>query len=199
MLHGRHDVGAWMAYFYAALFAARSGSWSLWTRDAGIPGITLPETLPTDPARRHQRYRSDPGRGAHDLPIHPALDPVPVAQVEVDAHLVDAICRQGRVAVPSATPGAEAAGQDDDARVEQHAVGPVMSAATALQRRASKLFGSKNRDATLTREAEEALWQSSRQRPDDAASSSRVPSGARDGPCAALAGTVNPLAKPLSA
>ena len=44
-----HDVGAWVAYPYAALF--RREIRRLVLMDAGIPGITLPDALPTDPAR----------------------------------------------------------------------------------------------------------------------------------------------------
>ncbi|MCP3720855.1 alpha/beta fold hydrolase [Paraburkholderia sp. CNPSo 3281] len=44
-----HDVGAWVAYPYAALFGAEVSSLAL--LDAGIPGITLPEALPVAPER----------------------------------------------------------------------------------------------------------------------------------------------------
>ena len=44
-----HDVGAWVAYPYAALFGREIRRLVL--MDAGIPGITLPDALPTDPAR----------------------------------------------------------------------------------------------------------------------------------------------------
>ena len=44
-----HDVGAWVAYTFAALFAEQVRRLVL--LDAGIPGITLPESLPTDPER----------------------------------------------------------------------------------------------------------------------------------------------------
>jgi microsomal epoxide hydrolase len=44
-----HDVGAWVAYPYAALFSSEMRRLAL--LDAGIPGITLPEALPTHPDR----------------------------------------------------------------------------------------------------------------------------------------------------
>ena len=44
-----HDVGAWVAFPYAALFGAELRGLVL--MDAGIPGVTLPDALPTAPAR----------------------------------------------------------------------------------------------------------------------------------------------------
>ena len=44
-----HDVGAWVAYPYAALFGGEVPRLAL--LDAGIPGITLPDALPTAPDR----------------------------------------------------------------------------------------------------------------------------------------------------
>ncbi len=44
-----HDVGAWVAFPYAAMFGATLRGLVL--MDAGIPGITLPDALPTAPAR----------------------------------------------------------------------------------------------------------------------------------------------------
>ena len=44
-----HDVGAWVAYPYAMLFGDEVRRLVL--MDAGIPGITLPDALPTDPER----------------------------------------------------------------------------------------------------------------------------------------------------
>jgi len=44
-----HDVGAWVAYPYGALFGDEVRRLAL--LDAGIPGITLPEALPTAPDR----------------------------------------------------------------------------------------------------------------------------------------------------
>ncbi|MED4212673.1 alpha/beta fold hydrolase [Priestia megaterium] len=42
-----HDVGAWVAFPYAALFSDEVQRLAL--MDAGIPGITLPDVLPTAP------------------------------------------------------------------------------------------------------------------------------------------------------
>ncbi|WP_436536450.1 alpha/beta fold hydrolase [Actinoplanes sp. HUAS TT8] len=44
-----HDVGAWVAFSLALKFASELRGVAL--LDAGIPGITLPESIPTDPAR----------------------------------------------------------------------------------------------------------------------------------------------------
>ena len=44
-----HDVGAWVAYPYAALFGSTVRRLAL--LDAGIPGITLPDALPSAPER----------------------------------------------------------------------------------------------------------------------------------------------------
>ncbi|GLH80153.1 hydrolase [Bradyrhizobium sp. SSBR45G] len=44
-----HDIGAWVAYPFAALFEAELRSLAL--LDAGIPGVTLPEALPFSPDR----------------------------------------------------------------------------------------------------------------------------------------------------
>ncbi|MGD6749130.1 alpha/beta fold hydrolase [Streptomyces sp. BH105] len=44
-----HDVGAWVAFSLALAFEGDLNGVAL--LDAGIPGITLPETIPTDPER----------------------------------------------------------------------------------------------------------------------------------------------------
>ena len=44
-----HDAGAWVAVPYA--LSATNGLAGLVLLDAGIPGVSLPETVPTDPAR----------------------------------------------------------------------------------------------------------------------------------------------------
>ncbi|MFZ3573085.1 alpha/beta fold hydrolase [Streptomyces sp. BH097] len=44
-----HDVGAWVAFSLALTFEGDLNGVAL--LDAGIPGITLPETIPTDPER----------------------------------------------------------------------------------------------------------------------------------------------------
>ncbi len=44
-----HDVGAWVAYPYAAMFGSDVSRLVL--MDAGIPGVTLPEALPISPDR----------------------------------------------------------------------------------------------------------------------------------------------------
>ncbi|MER6222724.1 alpha/beta hydrolase [Streptomyces sp900105755] len=44
-----HDIGAWVAFSLALNHESRLRGVAL--LDAGIPGVTLPETIPTDPAR----------------------------------------------------------------------------------------------------------------------------------------------------
>lgn len=44
-----HDIGAWVAFSLALRFESQLRGLAL--LDAGIPGITLPETVPTDPER----------------------------------------------------------------------------------------------------------------------------------------------------
>ncbi|GAA2597700.1 alpha/beta hydrolase [Winogradskya consettensis] len=44
-----HDIGAWVAFSQALQFEDRIRGVAL--LDAGIPGITLPDSIPTDPAR----------------------------------------------------------------------------------------------------------------------------------------------------
>ncbi|MCK9916229.1 alpha/beta hydrolase [Microbacteriaceae bacterium K1510] len=44
-----HDIGAWVAFTYAALFGSEVRRLVL--MDAGIPGITLPDALPVTPER----------------------------------------------------------------------------------------------------------------------------------------------------
>lgn len=44
-----HDIGAWVAFSLALKYESRLRGLAL--LDAGIPGITLPETIPTDPER----------------------------------------------------------------------------------------------------------------------------------------------------
>ncbi|WP_406099024.1 alpha/beta fold hydrolase [Streptomyces sp. NBC_01013] len=44
-----HDIGAWVAFSLALKYESRLRGLAL--LDAGIPGITLPDTIPTDPER----------------------------------------------------------------------------------------------------------------------------------------------------
>ncbi|MGP2438136.1 alpha/beta fold hydrolase [Streptomyces sp. JW3] len=44
-----HDIGAWVAFSLALKYRSRLRGLAL--LDAGIPGITLPDAIPTDPAR----------------------------------------------------------------------------------------------------------------------------------------------------
>jgi microsomal epoxide hydrolase len=60
-----HDVGAWVAYPYAALFGDEVRRLVL--MDAGIPGITLPEALPTAPDRAWRTWHF-PFHALPDLP-----------------------------------------------------------------------------------------------------------------------------------
>jgi microsomal epoxide hydrolase len=60
-----HDIGAWVAYPYAALFGDEVRRVAL--MDAGIPGITLPDTLPTAPDRAWRTWHF----GFHAIPDLP--------------------------------------------------------------------------------------------------------------------------------
>ncbi len=62
-----HDVGAWVAYAYAALFGSEVRRLVL--MDAGIPGITLPDALPTAPERAWRTWHF----AFHALPDLPEL------------------------------------------------------------------------------------------------------------------------------
>ena len=60
-----HDVGAWVAYPYAAMFGSEVRRLVL--MDAGIPGITLPDVLPTSPDRAWRTWHFS-FHGLPDLP-----------------------------------------------------------------------------------------------------------------------------------
>ena len=62
-----HDVGAWVAYPYAALFGSEVRRLVL--MDAGIPGITLPDALPTAPDRVWRTWHF----AFHSLPDLPEI------------------------------------------------------------------------------------------------------------------------------
>ncbi len=62
-----HDVGAWVAYPYAALFGGEVRRLVL--MDAGIPGVTLPDALPTDPDRAWRTWHF----AFHSLPDLPEM------------------------------------------------------------------------------------------------------------------------------
>ena len=62
-----HDVGAWVAYPYAALFG--DDLQRLVLMDAAIPGITLPDALPTAPERAWRTWHF----AFHSLPDLPEM------------------------------------------------------------------------------------------------------------------------------
>ena len=62
-----HDVGAWVAYTYAAMFGDQVRRLVL--MDAGIPGITLPDALPTAPERAWRTWHF----AFHSLPDLPEM------------------------------------------------------------------------------------------------------------------------------
>jgi len=62
-----HDIGAWVAYPYAALFGDEVQRLAL--LDAGIPGITLPDALPTGPDRAWRTWHF----AFHAIPDLPEL------------------------------------------------------------------------------------------------------------------------------
>jgi microsomal epoxide hydrolase len=62
-----HDVGAWVAYSYAALFGDEIRGLAL--LDAGIPGVTLTDALPTAPERAWRTFHF----AFHAIPDLPEL------------------------------------------------------------------------------------------------------------------------------
>jgi pimeloyl-ACP methyl ester carboxylesterase len=62
-----HDVGAWVAFSYAAMFGGEVRRLVL--MDAGIPGVTLPEVLPTAPDRAWRTWHF----AFHALPDLPEM------------------------------------------------------------------------------------------------------------------------------
>jgi pimeloyl-ACP methyl ester carboxylesterase len=62
-----HDVGAWVAYPYAAMFGGEVRRLVL--MDAGIPGVTLPDALPTAPDRAWRTWHF----AFHSLPDLPEM------------------------------------------------------------------------------------------------------------------------------
>ncbi|WP_428391371.1 alpha/beta fold hydrolase [Lichenicoccus sp.] len=62
-----HDIGAWVAYPYALLFGGEIRRLVL--MDAGIPGVTLPDALPTDPERAWRTWHF----AFHALPDLPEM------------------------------------------------------------------------------------------------------------------------------
>jgi pimeloyl-ACP methyl ester carboxylesterase len=62
-----HDVGAWVAYPYAAIYGTEVRRLVL--LDAGIPGITLPDALPTAPERAWRTWHF----AFHAIPDLPEL------------------------------------------------------------------------------------------------------------------------------
>jgi pimeloyl-ACP methyl ester carboxylesterase len=62
-----HDVGAWVAYSYAALFGDEVRGLAL--LDAGIPGVTLPDALPTAPEQAWRTWHF----AFHAIPDLPEL------------------------------------------------------------------------------------------------------------------------------
>jgi pimeloyl-ACP methyl ester carboxylesterase len=62
-----HDVGAWVAYSYAALFGDEVRGLAL--LDAGIPGVTLPDALPSAPERAWRTWHF----AFHAIPDLPEL------------------------------------------------------------------------------------------------------------------------------
>ncbi|SCU87872.1 LANO_0D00342g1_1 [Lachancea nothofagi CBS 11611] len=60
-----HDIGAWVAFPYAAMFGNEVERLAM--LDAGIPGVTLPDMLPSDPDRAWRTWHF-PFHAVPDLP-----------------------------------------------------------------------------------------------------------------------------------
>jgi pimeloyl-ACP methyl ester carboxylesterase len=56
LLAAAHDIGAWVAFSLALTYESQLRGVAL--LDAGVPGITLLETIPTDPARAWKTWHS---------------------------------------------------------------------------------------------------------------------------------------------
>jgi pimeloyl-ACP methyl ester carboxylesterase len=62
-----HDIGAWVAFTFAAKFGSTLKGLAL--LDAGIPGVTLPDALPTAPERAIRTWHF----GFHSIPDLPEI------------------------------------------------------------------------------------------------------------------------------
>lgn len=135
-----HDIGAWVAFSLALTYEERLHGVAL--LDAGIPGISLPEVVPTDPDRAWKTWRF----AFHLVPELPetlltgherayidwflttkALSPTTVDSTEID-HCAAAIAAEGglRASLACYRDATESARKNHDALRRQHLTLPVL-------------------------------------------------------------------------
>ncbi|WP_020499493.1 alpha/beta fold hydrolase [Sciscionella marina] len=135
-----HDIGAWVAFSLALKYEDHLHGLAL--LDAGIPGITLPDTIPTDPDRAWKTWHF----AFHLVPDLPetllagregayvdwflkvkALSPHTFEQAEID-HYAAAIAAEGglRASLAYYRDAAESARENHDALARGHLSVPVM-------------------------------------------------------------------------
>ena len=135
-----HDIGAWVAFSLALDFADRVRGVAL--LDAGIPGITLPEAIPTDPDRAWKTWHF----AFHLVPELPetllagrereyvgwflkmkALSPDTFDDAELD-HYAAALAADGglRAALAYYRDAAESARRNHEALARRHLAVPVL-------------------------------------------------------------------------
>ncbi|RKT88825.1 Pimeloyl-ACP methyl ester carboxylesterase [Saccharopolyspora antimicrobica] len=135
-----HDIGAWVAFSLALKYEERLHGVAL--LDAGIPGITLPEAIPTDPAQAWKTWHF----AFHLVPDLPetllagrerayvdwflqvkALSPNTFDSAEID-HYAAAVAAEGglRASLAYYRDAAESARKNHDALGRQHLTVPVL-------------------------------------------------------------------------
>ncbi|MFD0482049.1 alpha/beta fold hydrolase [Kineococcus sp. GCM10028916] len=135
-----HDIGAWVAFSLALTHGSSLHGLAL--LDAGIPGITLPETIPTDPARAWKTWHF----AFHLVPDLPetllsgrereyvdwflkakALDPTTFEAGDLD-HFAAALAADGglRASLAYYRDAAESARRNHEALDRQHLTVPVL-------------------------------------------------------------------------
>lgn len=135
-----HDIGAWVAFSLALKHEDRLHGVAL--LDAGIPGITLPDSIPTDPDRARKTWHF----AFHLVPELPetllagrereyvdwflkakALSPTTFDSADID-HYADAIAAEGglRASLAYYRDAAESARKNHEALERQHLAVPVL-------------------------------------------------------------------------
>ncbi|WP_406630337.1 alpha/beta fold hydrolase [Amycolatopsis sp. WGS_07] len=135
-----HDIGAWVAFSLALKHEDRLHGVAL--LDAGIPGITLPDSIPTDPDRAWKTWHF----AFHLVPELPetllagrereyvdwflkakALSPTTFDSADID-HYADAIAAEGglRASLAYYRDAAESARKNHEALERQHLTVPVL-------------------------------------------------------------------------
>ncbi|WP_405561713.1 alpha/beta fold hydrolase [Streptomyces sp. NBC_01180] len=135
-----HDIGAWVAFSLALNFEGRLRGVAL--LDAGIPGITLPEAIPTDPDRAWKTWHF----AFHTVPDLPELllagrereyvgwflkvkahSPDTFDQAELD-HYAASVAADGglRASLAYYRAAAESARKNQEAAERQHLTVPIL-------------------------------------------------------------------------